>query len=306
MPRFGAHLSIAGGLHKAVERAVKLGCETVQIFTHSPHTWPLTPVRRGKKPSTSTEWEAKPLSDDAVSTFQAAVRSAKLAPLVAHDSYLINLAAPGEDLFHKSVCAFTAEIEWAERLGLNYLVTHPGSHVGGGETRGIRRVISGLDEALRRCAGYQVRVLIETTAGQGTSLGWRFEQIAQILDGVAEPERFGVCFDTCHVFAAGYPLDSTTDYEHTMQQFDDSIGRERIALFHLNDSAKPLGSRVDRHAGIGQGEIGAVAFRRLVNDPRFASVPMILETPKTDELGRDMDPIHLRMLRQFTNQREAA
>lgn len=283
MPPFGAHFSIAGGLVNAVHEAVRLKCSTFQMFTKS-----------------AAQWAAKPLADDEVREFRAAVRDARLVHPTAHDSYLINLAAPGDDLFAKSVAAFVTELERAEQLGLSYLVTHPGSHVGSGEDAGLRRVVAGLNEAMRRTRGLAVRVLIETTAGQGTNLGWRFEHLAHILNAVAEPERFGVCFDTCHVFAAGYSLGAAAAYAETMAAFDEHVGLHRIALFHLNGSVKPLGSRVDRHAAIGGGEIGTAAFRSLVRDERFQTTPMILETPKTDGQGREMDPINLRALRRFS------
>jgi deoxyribonuclease-4 len=282
MPLFGAHFSIAGGLVNAVRTAERFSCQTLQLFTKS-----------------AAQWAAKPLTDADVSEFRSAATAAGLTRLTAHDSYLINLAAPGDELFNKSVDAFVIEWERAERLGLDHLVTHPGSHVGSGDDAGLRRVIDGLNEASRRCRGFRPRVLLETTAGQGTSLGWRFEHLAAILAGVSEPERYGVCFDTCHVFAAGYDLRTAEGYAETFEQFDRLIGRDRIAVFHLNDSVKPLGSRVDRHAGLGLGEIGTTAFRLIVNDPAVQAVPMILETPKADADGREMDPVNLKRLRRM-------
>lgn len=282
MPLFGAHFSIAGGLTNAVRTAERFQCETLQLFTKS-----------------NAQWAAKPLTDAEVREFRQAAADAGLTRLTAHDSYLINLAAPGDELFTKSVDAFVIEWERAERLGLDHLVMHPGSHVGSGEAAGLRRIIHGLNEAARRCRGYCCRVLLETTAGQGTSLGWRFEHIATILAGVTEPEQYAVCVDTCHIFAAGYPISTATEYADTFGLFDKLIGVNRIAAFHLNDSVKPRGSRVDRHAGIGDGEIGTDAFRHIVNDPSFESRPMILETPKEDASGRVMDPINLRRIRRL-------
>lgn len=284
MPLLGAHMSVAGGLHNAVTASVSLNCATVQIFTKN-----------------ANQWVGKPLSEDDIQTFRKAVRAAKLKYPTAHDSYLINLAAPDETLYRKSIAAFADELERAEALGLSYLVTHPGAHVGSGGEAGVARVVAALDEVHERCVGFKVKVLLETTAGQGSCLGARFEELAAMLDRVEDPRRLGVCLDTCHVFAAGYPLTDESDYAATLQQFDDLIGLSRLKLFHVNDSAKPFGSRVDRHAAIGRGHIGLDAFRRLVTDPRFADRPMILETPKEDAEGNPMDPVNLNLLRGFMN-----
>jgi deoxyribonuclease-4 len=286
MPLIGAHLSIAGGLHKAIESALALGCETVQLFTKN-----------------SNQWKGKPLTAEEVQTFRTAARAAKLKYLTAHDSYLINLAAPSEALYRKSIEAFREEVERAETLGLSYLVMHPGAHTGSGEEAGLARVAAALDEVHAACAGYKVKVLLETTAGQGSALGFRFEHLARLLGLVKQPSRLGVCFDTCHVFAAGYPLGQDDEYDATMDEFDRVVGLKRIKVFHLNDSVKGLGSRVDRHAGIGLGQIGETAFRRLLNDPRFQKLPMILETPKADTAGRAMDPVNLAILRRLMGKR---
>jgi deoxyribonuclease-4 len=282
MPLFGAHLSVAGGLHNAVSAAVALRCDTFQLFTKN-----------------ASQWNAGALTEEEIGTFRRAVAATNLTHLTAHDSYLINLASPNDELFDKSVAAFVDEMERAEALGLIYLVTHPGSHTGSGEEAGLARVIAGLEAVHARCAGFGVRVLIETTAGQGTSLGHRFEHLATILERANCADRMDVCLDTCHVFAAGYPITTEADYAATFQQFDDLIGLSRLKLFHVNDSVKPLGSRVDRHAGIGLGEIGLDAFRRLVTDARFGGHPMILETPKEDDDGNEMDPVNLGVLRAF-------
>lgn len=282
MPLFGAHLSVAGGLCNAVTAATELECGSVQIFTKN-----------------ANQWVAKPLADEDVTAFRKAVRKAKLKHPIAHDSYLINLAAPDDALYQKSLDAFTVELERAEALGLSYLVTHPGAHTGSGEEAGIARVVAGLDKVHARCSGFKVKVLLETTAGQGTTLGHRFEHLAAMLDRVKDGSRLGVCLDTCHVFAAGYPLTTGDDYAATFGQFHDIIGLKRLKLFHVNDSAKPFGSRVDRHAGVGLGHIGLEPFRRLVTDPRFRDRPMILETPKEDADGNPMDPVNLGILRRF-------
>jgi deoxyribonuclease-4 len=261
---------------------VRFGCQTLQLFTKN-----------------TAQWAAPPLTADAVRAFRSEAADAGLVHLTAHDSYLINLAAPGDELFAKSVNAFVVEIERAEELGLENLVTHPGAHVGSGEEAGLARVVQGLDEAARRTRGAKVRILLETTAGQGTCLGWRFEHLAHLLNGVAEPERFAVCFDTCHVFAGGYDLRTAAATKRTLAEFDAVIGLDRLKLFHLNDSVKPLGSRVDRHAGIGEGEIGEGVFRLVSTDRRFAATPMILETPKEDEAGNELDPVNLARLRHL-------
>lgn len=216
---------------------------------------------------------------------------------IAHDCYLINLASPAPILYRRSLEAFIDEVYRAEQLGLRYLVTHPGAHMGDGEQVGLDRVAAALDEVHRRCDGYKVKILLETTAGMGTSLGHRFEQLAHILGKVAEPKRLGVCLDTCHVFAAGYCLAPEREYRATFREFDRLIGMKWLRAFHLNDSLKPLGSRVDRHAHIGQGCLGREPFRLVVNDPRFRTRPMVLETPKQSEENDNMDSVNLAVLR---------
>jgi deoxyribonuclease-4 len=305
MPLFGAHNSIAGGLHKALETGHALGMEAVQLFTANQRTWQVKPLPAGKRvfrsgklwTKTSNQWRAKELNDADVSTFQETLRQTRLRVLLAHDSYLINMASPDELLYRRSLEAFIAEMQRAERLGLTYLVTHPGAHVGSGEESGLRRFAAALDEVHHRCTGFRLQILLETTAGQGSCLGYRFEHLARILELVAEPERLGICLDTCHVFAAGYGLSPKAAYQATMRDFDRLIGLQRLRAFHLNDSLKPLGSRIDRHAHIGQGCLGLEAFRLLVNDPRFQDRPMVLETPKEETPTDTMDAINLRTLR---------
>ncbi|HXG12474.1 MAG TPA: deoxyribonuclease IV [Gemmataceae bacterium] len=280
MPLFGAHLSIAGGLHHALLAARAYGMDTVQLFTKN-----------------SNQWDARALTAEEVRTFRRTLRQTGLRLPMAHDSYLINLASPDEDLYRRSVEAFLVEVQRAEQLGLRYLVTHPGAHVGSGEEAGLARVAAALDEVHRRCPGYRVKILLETTAGQGTCLGHRFEHLAAILARVAEPRRLGICFDTCHVFAAGYALAPEAEYQATFRAFDRVIGLRWLRVFHVNDSLKPLASRVDRHAHIGRGCLGLEPFRLLVNDPRFQDRPLILETPKEKTADGDMDAVNLGVLR---------
>ena len=280
MPLFGAHMSIAGGYYKALLAAQEHACEAVQLFTKN-----------------SNQWRAKELTDPEIQLFKETLAQTKVQVTLAHDSYLINLASPDESLYRKSIEAFVHELQRAERLGLTYPVTHPGAHVGSGEEAGLGRVAQALDEVHQRCLDYKVKVLLETTAGMGSSLGHRFEHLARILDLVAQPERLGVCLDTCHVFAAGYALAPVRKYRATMKAFDETIGLDRLLAFHFNDSLKPLGSRIDRHAHIGEGCLGLEPFRSLINDRRFHGLPMILETPKEMRGKRHMDAVNLEALR---------
>jgi deoxyribonuclease-4 len=270
MPLFGAHLSIAGGCHQALLAAEAHGMDTVQIFTKAP-----------------SQWAARALGDDEVRQFRRTLRQTRLRFPMAHDSYLINLASPDEGLYRRSLEAFLDEVRRAERLGLRYLVMHPGAHLDSGEDAGLARVAAALDEVHARCPDVRLRILIETTAGQGTALGRRFEHLARILSSVAQPRRLGVCFDTCHVFAAGYALAPGREYRATLAAFDRVVGLGRLRAFHVNDSLRPLGSRVDRHASVGHGELGPEPFCLLVNDRRFRGRPMILETPP-EVVARDL------------------
>lgn len=276
----GAHMSIAGGYYKAVEAAAELGMDCVQLFTKN-----------------NNQWRAKPLTEGEIEQFRAALASTGVRLPCAHDSYLINLASPDDALWEKSRDAFVVELERAEALGLIGVVMHPGSFVSSSEEAGLARIVAALDEAHRQTAGFGTLTLLETTAGQGTNLGHRFEHLAAILERVAAPERVGVCVDTCHIFAAGYPIHSAEDYAATMAEFDRIIGIDRIRAFHLNDSVKDFGSRVDRHAKIGAGKLGLEPFRHLLNDPRFREIPMYMETPKGEEEGEQLDAINLRTLR---------
>jgi deoxyribonuclease-4 len=273
-------MSIAGGYYKAVEAAAEYGMDVVQLFTKN-----------------SNQWKAKPIAEAEINDFRATLKSTGVRLPVAHDSYLINLASPDDALWQKSLEAFAIELERAQALGLIGVVMHPGSCLDSSEEEGLARIIDALDETHKRTKGFQTMTLLETTAGQGSNLGYKFEHLARIANGVTAPERVGICVDTCHIFAAGYPVTTKAEYTATMDEFDRIVGIQRIRAFHLNDSLRELGSRVDRHAKIGAGKLGLEPFRHLLNDPRFAKVPMYMETPKGEEDGEQLDAINLRTLR---------
>ena len=285
MPYFGVHESIAGGFHQAVSRAAANGFDTVQIFSKN-----------------SNQWRGAPISDESASAFASALEQTGLTSPLIHDSYLINLASPKSDLLEKSIAAFADELHRAERLGITSVVTHPGSYTTSSEQEGIRTVVRALDTILAS-SPKSVMVLLETTAGQGTNLGCRFEHLAEMIAGCSHNDRIGVCFDTCHVFASGYDFSTQSAYEATMTEFDRIIGIDRLKAFHLNDSVRENAFRVDRHAHIGYGKIGREPFGFIVTDPRFAETPMYLETPKgTAELDGqqlDWDVVNLRTLRSL-------
>ncbi len=282
MAILGAHQSIAGGYYRAAEKAYETGCNCVQLFTKN-----------------NNQWQGKPITPEEAAQFRSVMDNRGIRHPLAHDSYLINLASPDESLWRRSIEAFVEELHRAALLGIPYVVTHPGAYTSSDESQGIRRVIAALNEVHEQTAGLGVECLLETTAGQGTALGWRFEQLAAILDGLAEPDRAGICFDTCHVFAAGYPLAPKKAYLATLREFDRLIGLKRIRAFHLNDSRRELGSRVDRHEHIGRGKLGREPFRLLLADRRFRRVPMYLETPKGQRGDTDWDIINLRILRRM-------
>jgi len=276
----GSHLSIAGGMHRALVKAGSYGFDTVAVFVRS-----------------QVQWHVPPLTVEAVSQFRRTRRRLGVSPVVAHGSYLVNLAG-NRDVRRKSIAAMIADLGRCGRLGIEYLVFHPGSNAD--PQRGIELVARALDEIIAACPHRRPKILIETTAGQGNSLGHSFEQIAAILARLGRPRRFGVCLDTCHVFAAGCDIRSPRAYKRTLQAFGDTIGLDRLLAIHLNDSLRALGSRVDRHAHIGRGRIGLQGFANFVNDERLAEVPMILETPKgLDEHGRDWDAINAKAIRKL-------
>ena len=270
--RFGAHMSIASGVDKAFDRAEKAGCDSLQIFTKN-----------------SNQWNAKPLEDETIEAWKRREQETGIWPVVAHDSYLINLASPDDDLWEKSINAFRIELERCQQLGIRYLVTHPGSHMGTGEQVGLARVSEALNRLHDNLPNLDVLTLLETTAGQGTNLGASFDHLAWITQGVEDRSRVGYCLDTCHIFAAGYEVRTSEGYAATMDAFDEILGLDRLFAIHLNDSKNDLGTRKDRHEHIGQGYIGLDGFRNFVNDSRFSETPGLLETKKGEDLAEDIE-----------------
>jgi deoxyribonuclease-4 len=281
MPRFGAHMPTAGGLYKSVTGGAKIGCEAVQLFTASPR-----------------QWNSPPLKKETIHTFRRAVEATGIGPLIAHDSYLINLATQDPALLQKSRNAFLEEMHRAEALGLDYLVTHMGAHTGAGEAAGIEKLCESLDWLHEQIPNYRVKVALETTAGQGTCLGGVFEHFPQIFGQVREPERLVVCMDTCHIFVAGYDLRTPETVKSTLDNFDALVGLDKLCCLHANDAQKGLGSHTDRHAHIGEGFIGNIGFAALLADPRLpADLPIIVETPEAETHHR----VNVWRLRKLSN-----
>jgi len=283
-PLIGAHESIAGGIHRAVARAEQVGCATLQVFTKN-----------------SNQWRAKPLADEDIANYKTALSKSTLHPVVAHDSYLINLCAKDPAILEKSRIAFVDELRRCEALAIPYLNFHPGAHMGRGEDDGIQGIIESLNMAHEETKGFTAMSVLETTAGQGSAIGYRFEHLRRIIDGVEDPERMGVCIDTCHIFAAGYDISTEQGYEEAMKEFDAIVGLKRLVAIHTNDSKKGLGSRVDRHEHIGKGAIGLTGFRMFMQDERLIHVPKILETPKGEDLKEDV--MNLNVLRELAQKR---
>jgi deoxyribonuclease-4 len=309
MARFGAHLSVTEfrraatgrgarrregetvtGPAAALRRAIELKCDCVQLF--------LRPNR---------QWHARPYTEAMVRQFAEAASEpvrrggGPLGPVVSHAAYLINIAGPAVDVARRSKQALADELRRADQLGVPYVVLHPGNHMGAGEEAGLRRVVEALDEVLAEFADSPVELLLETTAGQGSAVGYRLEHLAWLIERAALPGKLGVCADTCHMFAAGYDLATADGYAATVEAMERTVGLGRVKVWHLNDALRECGSRVDRHAHIGRGRIGREGFRRMVTDPRWGNVPMILETPKEDAAGRAMDPVNLRLLRRLAS-----
>ena len=272
MPLLGAHMSIAGGPHLAFDRLATVQGEALQIFT-----------------ANQRQWRQSELTQDGIDLFRHAWKESGRIPIASHDSYLINLAAKDETILSRSISAFCEELRRCEVLGIPYIIMHPGAHVGEGVEEGLLRFVRNLDHAIERAAPRSTLVLIETTAGQGSTLGSSFEEINFMMQTSKFGEAMGVCYDTCHTFTAGYDIRDERAYTLTMSKFDASIGLGRLKFFHLNDSKREFGSRVDRHEHIGKGKIGLEGFRLLLNDARFRNHPMVLETPKGKDLKEDRE-----------------
>jgi len=262
----GAHVSVKDGVDLSPERARILGCDSMQIFTRN-----------------QMQWKARDISKDEAERFKQNVKKHKIQKVMAHDSYLINLSAIDKKILEMSKEAFIDEMGRARMLDIDFLVFHPGSHLGAGETKGMKEVSDNVRSALLRIGEGKPRVLFETTAGQGSNLGYSFDQMSTMLREVGLDDRTGICFDTCHSYAAGYDIVTEGGYEKTFRLFDEEIGLDRLFAFHFNDSKGAQGSRLDRHDNIGKGKLGKAAFAHLVNDKRFARHPMVLETPGGDE-----------------------
>ena len=283
MLRIGAHMSVAGGVSRAVDRAVVHRCESLQIFSKN-----------------ANQWNGKPLEPGAIRTFRARIDETGIGPVVAHASYLINLATTFPLLREQSLSAFIDELDRAEALGLLGVVIHPGTCTAGSEDDALRLIAEAIRAAFRARPHRQTMVLLEHTAGQGRTVGYRFEHLAAILGHLDGSPRVGVCLDTCHLVASGYDIVSETGYEQTFAELDRIVGLDRVKVFHGNDSKKPCGSRVDRHEHIGEGCLGLEPFRRLINDPRFVGLPILIETEKTSRSARpttiEVDPLDVKNL----------
>jgi deoxyribonuclease-4 len=269
-PLLGAHTSIAGGLQNAVYSGKEIGCDVVQIFSKN-----------------QMQWRGRSLSSEEVDKFQRAVAETSVIPIVVHDSYLINLAGTDKLIYQKSFEAVVDELQRCEILRIPYLVMHPGSHLGEGEQKGLDQLADALRQSYEEAGVLKTSILLETTAGQGSNLGYTFEQLKYLIDQSRLKEKIGVCLDTCHIFAAGYDLRNKKVWESSKQKFNRIIGLERLKIIHANDSKKDLGSRVDRHARIGEGEIGIRGFTTLLKDPDLREIPFILEIPGGEEAYRE-------------------
>jgi deoxyribonuclease-4 len=276
----GAHMSIGGGVHAAIERACSIHCTAMQIFVKN-----------------NMQWFARPLAAAEIRAFIEHSQRAEIKSVFAHANYLINLAAINPQFHANSIRALAEELTRADQLELPFLVIHPGAHLGAGEEAGLKKIVLSIDEVFARIPKVKTRIALETTAGQGTCLGHNFEQIAFIIAHVREPERLCVCLDTAHVFAAGYDITSEAAVRRTFAEFDRIIGRNHLVAIHLNDSKSARGSRVDRHEHIGKGQVGSAAFRFIMNDPRLRKIPKVLETPKGKDLREDL--VNMRTLRRL-------
>jgi deoxyribonuclease-4 len=261
-PPLGAHTTTAGGVFNALYSGKEIGCDVVQLFSKN-----------------QMQWKGKPLTDEEVGKFHAAILETAVYPVAIHDAYLINLASPKAATYKKSFTAFVEELQRSEKLGVPYLIMHPGSHVGSGEGEGLQKIAKSLKKAYHESKVENTTILLEATAGQGTNLGYTFEQLKYIIDESQLNDQVAVCVDTCHIFTAGYDIRNPESWDKVKQQFDQVIGLEKLKVFHLNDSKRELGSKRDRHERIGKGEIGLAGFRALLNDPELRNIPMIMEIP---------------------------
>jgi len=278
----GAHVSAAGGVATVFERGRTIGASAVAIFSKN-----------------SNQWRATPLTDEDCELFEKEWRESGIGAVVVHAAYLINLAATDSAVRERSIRAMTDELERADRLGIHAVVLHPGAHMGAGVTKGVERIARSLDRIHARLPGCRVTTLLETSAGQGSSLGCSFGELGAMLRAVDEPKRVGICFDTCHVYSAGYDIRTRAGYERTIDELDREVGLENVGAFHLNDSKRELGARVDRHEEIGRGSLGVEAFRFVVTDRRFRGIPKVLETPKPQHEASDIRALQL--LRSLTS-----
>lgn len=261
-PRLGAHVPTAGGLARAPQHGRELGAAAIQVFTRN-----------------QVQWQARPVAPEEAAAFRQALGGSGVEVVVAHGSYLVNLASPDPELLQKSRAAFRADLERCQALGIGQLIFHPGAHMGAGEEAGLQRLVESLDAIVDSLPGLSVQPTLEVTAGQGSCLGHSFDHLALVLARARCGPRLGVCLDTCHLLAAGYDIASEAGFERVLEELDQAFGLRRVTAFHLNDARQPLGSRLDRHAAIGEGHLGRAFFRRLVRDPRFFGLPMVLETP---------------------------
>lgn len=280
----GAHISIAGGMDKAILRGTSLFCTAIQVFTKN-----------------ANQWKGRPLRPEEIEAFLALREKSTISKVIAHDSYLINPATSDPDLRKKSINALISEMERCRALEISCIVIHPGAHLGMGEETGIRNIADSLNAVFQQTEGWNVAIAIETTAGQGTSIGYRFEHLRQIREGVRDKDRIKTCLDTCHIFAAGYDIRTAKGYHQVISDFDRTVGIDSLVCLHVNDSKKGLGSRVDRHEQIGKGFIGTRAFQLLMNDKRFRETPRIIETPKGKEMEEDR--ANLALLKSLVNGR---
>ena len=266
----GAHMSIAGGVNKAIERGAALSCTAIQLFTKN-----------------ANQWKGKPFAKEEIERFAELRKKSNIFRILVHNAYLINLASYNNSLRTKSINALIDEIGRCKALSIPCIIIHPGAHLGAGEDEGIKNIINGLNIALTKTNGWPVDIALETTAGQGTNIGYRFEHLSRIIDGIKDNERVKVCLDTCHIFTAGYDISFAEGYVNVMKEFDRIIGFDRLVCFHVNDCKKGLGSRIDRHEHVGKGTLGALLFRLIMNDRRFENIPKIIETPKGEDMKND-------------------